>query len=314
MIRTIAVIGAGTMGHGIAHTFSRHGYQVNLYEPFEAVRAAAPEKIRSELQFMVDEGYITSADLETGMSNITMYDDLEAAAKEADYVIEACPEKMELKQELFAQLDKICKPTTVFATNTSSLKLSEMIAQLPPERQALCMVSHWYNPAYLIPIAELSKFGNMPEEVFQEVYELYVACEKQPVRVLEDITGMVANRILHAQARECFYLAEIGAASPEDIDKALKYGPCFRNATTGMLEVADMGGLDVWLAAEDNMFPALCNSDKACSAMRELVEAGHLGIKTGQGFFSYPEERQAQAQSEFYKRLIVQLKASKQYI
>lgn len=88
MIRTIAVIGAGTMGHGIAHTFSRHGYQVNLYEPFEAVRVAAPEKIRSELQFMVDEGYITSADLETGMSNITMYDDLEAAAKEADYTIE----------------------------------------------------------------------------------------------------------------------------------------------------------------------------------------------------------------------------------
>ena len=313
MIRTIAVIGAGTMGHGIAHTFSRHGYPVHLYEPFEAVRAAAPEKIRSELQFMVEEGYITPADLETGINNITMFDDLEAAARDADYVIEACPEKMELKQELFAQLDRICKPTAVFATNTSSLKLAEMIAQLPEERQRRCMVSHWYNPAYLIPIAELSKFGNMDEEVFQEVYDLYVACEKQPVRVLKDIAGMVANRILHAQARECFYLAEIGAASPEDIDKALKYGPCFRNATTGKLEVADMGGLDIWLATEDNMFPVLCNGDKACSAMRELVEAGHLGIKTGQGFFSYPEERRAQTQMEFYKRLLVQLKASKAY-
>ena len=145
------------------------------------------------------------------------------------------------------------------------------------------------------------------------VYDLYVACEKQPVRVLKDIAGMVANRILHAQARECFYLAEIGAASPEDIDKALKYGPCFRNATTGMLEVADMGVLDIWLATEDNMFPVLCNGDQACSAMRELVEAGHLGIKTGQGFFSYPEEQRAQTQTEFYKRLIVQLKASKAY-
>lgn len=313
MIHTITVVGAGTMGHGIAHTFSRHGYQVHLYEPFETVRAAAPEKISSELQFMVDEGYITPADLETGMNNITMFDDLEAAAKDADYVIEACPEKLELKQELFAQLDKICKPTTVFATNTSSLKLSEMIAQLPEERKKRCMVSHWYNPAYLIPIAELSKFGNMDEDTFQEVYDLYVACEKQPVRVLKDIAGMVANRILHAQARECFYLAEIGAASPEDIDKALKYGPCFRNATTGMLEVADMGVLDIWLATEDNMFPVLCNGDQACSAMRELVEAGHLGIKTGQGFFSYPEEQRAQTQTEFYKRLIVQLKASKAY-
>ncbi len=235
-----------------------------------------------------------------------------------------------------------------------------MEAILASERQDRCMVSHWYNPAYLIPIAELSKFGNMPEEVFQEVYDLYVACEKQPVRVLKDITGMVANRILHAQARECFYLAEIGAALPEDIDKALKYGPCFRNATTGMLEVADMGGLDVWLAAEDNMFPALCNADKACDAMRKLVPCfrnattgmlevadmggldvwlaaednmfpalcnadkacdamrklvaeGKIGIKSGQGFFDYPEEVRAKAQDEFYKRLIVQLKASKYY-
>lgn len=313
MIQTIAVLGAGTMGHGIAHTFSRHGYQVNLYEPFDAVRESAPQKIREELQFMVDEGYITEADRDNGIRNITMYASLEDAARDADYVIEACPEKMELKQKLFSQLDAVCKPTAVFATNTSSLKLSEMTAHLPPERQARCMVSHWYNPAYLIPIAELSKFGNMPEDVFQEIYDLYVACEKQPVRVLKDITGMVANRILHAQARECFYLAEIGAALPEDIDKALKYGPCFRNATTGMLEVADMGGLDVWLAAEDNMFPALCNSDTACGAMRKLVADGNLGIKTGRGFFDYPEETRAAAQTEFYKRLIVQLKASKHY-
>ena len=245
MIQTIAVLGAGTMGHGIAHTFSRHGYQVNLYEPFDAVRESAPQKIREELQFMVDEGYITEADRDNGIRNITMYASLEDTARDADYVIEACPEKMELKQKLFSQLDAVCKPTAVFATNTSSLKLSEMIAHLPPERQARCMVSHWYNPAYLIPIAELSKFGNMPEDVFQEVYDLYVACEKQPVRVLKDITGMVANRILHAQARECFYLAEIGAALPEDIDKALKYGPCFRNATTGMLEVADISKTSV---------------------------------------------------------------------
>lgn len=313
MIQTIAVIGAGTMGHGIAHTFSRHGYQVNLYEPFDKVRESAPQKIRDELQFMIDEGYINQTDLETGISNITMFSDLEEAARDADYVIEACPEKMELKQELFAQLDKICKPTAVFATNTSSLKLSEMIQHLPEARQKHCMVSHWYNPAYLIPVAELSKFGNMEEAVFQEVYDLYVACEKQPVRVLKDITGMVANRILHAQARECFYLAEIGAATPEDIDKALKYGPCFRNATTGMLEVADMGGLDVWLAAEDNMFPVLNNATRACGAMRKLVEKGHLGFKSGSGFFDYPDQEREKVQTQFYNRLITQLKASKSY-
>lgn len=313
MIQNITVLGAGTMGHGIAHVFSRHGYQVSLYEPFEQVRKTAPDKIREELQFMVDEDYISKEEMETAIHNITIYDDMKEAAKNADYVIEACPEKMELKQQLFEQLDQICPEHTVFATNTSSLKLGEIIKNLPEERQKHCMVSHWYNPAYLIPIAELSKFGNMDEEVFNDVYELYIRCEKQPVRVLKDVTGMVANRLLHAQAREAFYLVEQGVATAEDVDKALKYGPCFRNATTGMLEVADMGGLDVWLATEDNMFPVLNNADHASDSMRRLVTEGNLGIKSGKGFFDYPEDKRAQAQTDFYKRLMVQLKASKQY-
>lgn len=313
MIKNISVLGAGTMGHGIAHVFSRHGYKVSLYDPIEQARRIAPEKIREELQFMVDEDYITPEEMAAAIENITIYGDLEEAAKDADYVIEACPEKLSLKQELFGQLDKICPPHTVFASNTSTLKLSEMTQFLPEERRKRCMISHWYNPAYLLPIAELSKFGNMDEDVFNEVYELYVKCEKQPVRVLKDITGMVANRLLHAQAREAFHLMEIGAALPEDIDKALKYGPCFRNATTGMLEVADMGGLDVWTVGEDNLLPALDNSTRANDAMRKLAAEGNLGIKSGKGFFEYPEEKRAQIQTDFYRRLIVQLKASKNY-
>lgn len=313
MIQNISVIGAGTMGHGIAMVFAMHGCKVSLYESFDTVRETVLEKIRDEMQFMVDQDYIPQEKIGETLANITVFADLGPAVKEADYVIEAIPERMDLKQELFANLDKLCPAHTVFATNTSSLKLSEMIKDLPESRQKLCMVSHWYNPAYLLPIAELSKFGNMDEDVFNDVYDLYVRCEKQPVRVLKDITGMVANRLLHAQAREAFYLVETGAATAEDVDKALKYGPCFRNATTGMLEVADMGGLDVWLAAEDNMFPALNNSDQASSAMRELVAQGHKGIKTGKGFFDYPEETRQQAQNDFYRRLIVQLKASKNY-
>lgn len=313
MIKKIAVIGAGTMGHGIAHVFARHGYEVSLYDAFEPCLQAAPQKMREELQFMADEDYIPQSAVEETLDRITLYADLAEAVKEADYVIEAIPEKMELKKELFANLDKMCPKHTVFASNTSSLKLSEMIEALPEERKALCMISHWYNPAYLLPIAELSKFGNMPEEVFNDVYELYVNSGKKPVCVLKDITGMIANRILHAQAREVFHLMEIGAATPEDLDNALKYGPCFRNATTGMLEVADMGGLDIWVAAEDNIFGALDNSDKASKAMRALVEDGNYGLKTGKGFFDYSGEDRNKVQMDFYKRLITQLKASENY-
>ncbi len=313
MIKNIAVIGAGTMGHGIAHVFARSGRKVSLYDPIEASLIAAPDKMREELQFMADADYIPQEDVEKTLSNIAICSDLTEAVRDADYVLEAIPERMELKKELFAKLDVLCPKHTVFATNTSSLKLSEMIADLPLERQKLCMVSHWYNPAYLIPMVELSKFGNMDEEVFNEVYAFYEESGKVPVRVLKDIPGMIANRILHAQAREVFHLLDIGAAAPEDIDRALMFGPCFRNATTGMLETADMGGLDVWCAAEDNMFPHFNNSDKASDSMRSLVSEGHYGIKTGKGFFEYSESVREEAQKAFYDRLICQLKVSETY-
>lgn len=208
---------------GIASVFAMHGYRVNLYESFDKVREGVMQQIWSELQFMVEEGYIPGTKVEETLSNITIYRELGPAVEHADYVIEAVPENMQLKQNLFQQLDNLCPKHTIFASNTSSLPLHEMTALLSEERKTRTMVCHWYNPAHLIPIAELSHFGNMSEEVFDEVYELYLRAEKQPVKVLKDIPGLIANRMLHALAREVFSLIEMGAASPEDIDKALKF-------------------------------------------------------------------------------------------
>lgn len=314
MIKKIAVLGAGTMGHAIANVFAMHGYPVSLYESFDAVREGVLGRIREELEFMVQEEYIPTESIDQTLANITLYKDLDQAVTDADYVIEATPEILELKQDLFAQLDQLCPPHTIFASNTSSLPLKEMSAKLSDERKAKIMVCHFYNPAHLIPFAELSKFGNMSEEDFYQVYELYEKCEKQPVKVLKDVPGMVANRMLHALAREVFSMIENGIATAEDIDKALKFGPGFRNATTGMLEVADMGGLDIWCAVEDNLFKELNNSQKACDAMRMLVKEGNLGVKTGKGFFDYPEAKKANVINNFNKRLITQLKASKNYM
>lgn len=313
MIKNITVLGSGTMGHGIAHVFARQGYEVSIYEPFASARETAMPKIESELQFLVDESYITKEEMVQTTARISVYEDLKESAKNADYIVEACPEQLALKQELFGKLDKICPAHTIFATNTSSLKLKEITAYLPEERKARCIITHWYNPPYLLPIVELSKFGNMDESLFQEIYDLHVKCEKEPVSILKDVPGMIANRMLHAQAREAFYLVENGVATAEDIDRALKYGPCFRNATTGMLETADMGGLDIWTAGEDNMFPELNNSDKASDFMRNHVTAGELGFKTGKGFFEYPEDKKEQIQKDFYRRLLIQLKASREY-
>lgn len=301
------------MGHGIANAFAAHGYKVNLYEAFEAVRNKVLENIRSELEFMAAEDYIDQSQIESTLSNISLYDDLGEAVKDADYVIEATPEKLDLKQNLFRQLDELCPAHTVLASNTSSLPLSDMTVLLSEERKANTMICHWYNPAHIIPIAELSFFGNMSEEVFNEVYELYLKIEKQPVKVLKDIPGLIANRMLHSLAREVFSLIEQGAASPEDIDKALKYGPGFRAATTGMLEVADMGGLDLWCAVEDNLFKELNKSDMACDLLRQKVAEGKLGLKSGEGFFTYTDESKLHKLNDFNKRLVLQLKTSKNY-
>lgn len=313
MIKNISVLGAGTMGHGIATVFAMAGYQVSLYEAFAPVREAVMGQIEGELEFMVQEGYLDPAKVSSTLNNITLFDSLQVAVAEADFVIEAVPEDLKLKQELFKQLDGMCQKHTVFASNTSSIPLKDMIQFLPKERQAKTMVCHWYNPAHLIPIVELSHFGNMEEGIFEEIYQLHVQAGKQPVKVKKDIPGLIANRLLHALAREAFYLMEIEAATPEDIDRALKYGPGFRSATTGMLEVADMGGLDIWCTVEDNLFKELCNAKSASGLMREKVNQGKLGIKTGEGFYIYSEEKRTKVKNAFNKRLLTQLITSKKY-
>ena len=314
MIKTVAVLGAGTMGHSIANNIASHGIPVNLYESFDPVRETVKDRIKGELEIMVAEGYFPESKIEETLDNITLYKDLEPAVKDVDFVIEALPEILELKQDLLEQLDQICRQDTILASNTSSLKLWDMAAKISEERKAKILIAHCYNPAHLIPIIELSFFGNMSEEDFNEVRDLFLRCEKAPVKVLKDVTGMVANRLLHAQAREAFYLIDQGIAEAEDVDRALMFGPCFRNATTGMLECADMGGLDVWYAAEGNFFPDLAANKEPSETMKKLVEEGHFGIKTGKGFYDYPEETKAKALEDFNKRLIIQLKACRNYM
>lgn len=313
MIHSVSVIGAGTMGHGIAGVFALHGYKVSLYEAYDTVRNTVLERIRDELRLMADENYIRPEQIQTALHNITLFSDLGAAVQNADFVMEAVPEDLGIKKELFTKLDALCKEHTILASNTSSLPLHGMVGHLPQRRQSRAMICHWYNPAHLIPIAELSRFGNMEDAVFQAVYDLHIAIGKQPITIRKDVPGLIANRILHAMAREVFHLMEMGVASPEDIDRALKFGPGFRSATSGILETSDMGGLDVWCTVEDNLFKELNNAIEASAYLREKVARGKLGLKTGEGFFEYPAETREEVKKAFHKRLLTQLKASKGY-
>lgn len=313
MIEKIAVLGAGTMGHGIAEIFALNDYQVNLYEISEERRNSVKAIIESELKFLADNSYIEEKRIEKILNNISLFADLEESVKEVDFVIEVTPEKIELKQELFKKLDKFCKKDTIFASNTSSLSLEEMIKLVSEERKKYCVVNHWYNPAHLMPLVELSYFGNMPDEIFTEVENLYKKCNKVTIKVLKDIPGLVANRIQQGVAREVFSLMEMQVASSEDIDKALMFGPAFRYATTGQLEIADMGGLDIWYTVGNNLLKEMDNSKYASNLLKEKVNENKLGVKTREGFYKYKEEEIEKIQEKFYKKLLLQLKISEEY-
>ena len=313
MKKKIGVIGAGTMGHGIAESFAMFGYNVNLYDTNAIQLEKALNEIKAEQQLLVEEAFISAEKAAATMENISIHTDLQTAVKDRDYVIEAAPENMELKQNLFKQLDGFCPPHTILASNTSSLSLEPMMALVSEARKQRMMVCHWYNPGHLMPLAELSFFGNMPADIYQQVAELYASINKQTVKVLKDVPGLVANRIQQGVAREAFSIIEQGIADPIDVDKALKFGPAFRYATTGQLEVADFGGLDIWCIVGDNLLPAMDNSTQANNLLRQKVAEGKLGIKSGEGFFRYEAEQLPAIRKRFAQKLIHQLKASEYY-
>ena len=304
MIKKVAILGAGTMGHGIAESFARFGYDVNLYDINAAALEKAKEFIQQELELFVEENFMSRTEIPAILARIKTFTDLQQAVMDREYVLECAPENMELKQNLFRQLDELCPQHTILASNTSSLPLGEMMALVSEDRKQRMLVNHMFNPAHLIPLVELSFFGNMPEEIYQEVEALYLSIQKQPVRVVKDVPGLVANRIMQGVAREVFSLVEQGVADAADIDRALKFGPAFRYATTGQLEVSDFGGLDIWCIVGDNLLKAMDNSQCANKLLRQKVSEGKLGVKSGEGFYHYDADQVAAIKKNFMKKLI----------
>ncbi len=314
MIKKVAILGAGTMGHGIAESFAMYGYDVNLHDINPAALEKAKALMAQELAMLAEEGLITIAELPEILGKIKLLTDLKQTVEDRDYVIECAPENLELKKDLFKQLDELCPAKTILASNTSSLPLGEMMERISEDRKKRIMVNHMFNPAHLIPLVELSFFGNMPEEIYQQVEDLYLSIKKQPVRIVKDVPGLVANRIMQGVAREVFSLIEQGVADAADIDKALKFGPAFRYATTGQLEVSDFGGLDIWCIVGDNLLKAMDNSQSANPLLRQKVSEGKLGVKSGEGFYRYDPDKVSDIKKNFMKKLIRQLKVSQTYV
>ncbi|MVW72003.1 3-hydroxyacyl-CoA dehydrogenase family protein [Bordetella sp. 15P40C-2] len=284
-IQTLAVIGAGAMGSGIAALYAARGIDVVLIDPVPGALSRAAEVIDRQLGVYAPDGVAEAR------RRIRMDDGLEAACA-GDLVIESIPEKLELKRDVFARLDTLCPAESIFATNTSGLSINA-IADAVTRRDRF-VGTHFFTPADVIPLVEVVRNDDTSVDTVERVMASLRYVGKRPVLVNRDIPGFIANRIQHALAREAISLLEQGIASAEDIDEVVKWSLGIRLAITGPLEQRDMNGIDVHHAIATYLYPDLENRTTPSPLLAQKVADGHLGAKTGQGFYSWPAETREQ--------------------
>ncbi|MDD4848624.1 MAG: 3-hydroxybutyryl-CoA dehydrogenase [Bacteroidales bacterium] len=277
----ICVIGTGTMGSGIVQAFAQANMPVVMKSRSEASNEKAVGKITKSLSKLVEKGKITKEYMDATLANITTTTDYEAC-KDADLIIEAAVETMELKKELFKQLDTLCKPEAILASNTSSLSITEIAAFTQRPQNVIGM--HFFNPAPVMKLVELIKGQKTSEEVCTKIKELATSIGKTPVMVNE-APGFVVNRILIPLVNEGIGILADGVATKEEIDEAMKLGA---NHPMGPLALGDLIGLDVCLAIME-VLHAEFGEDKyrPHPLLRKMVRANLLGRKTGEGFYKY---------------------------
>ena len=277
----IFVLGAGTMGSGIVQAFAQKGYEVIVRDIKDELVQSGIVRINNGLSKLVSKGKMTEETKEDILSRISGTTDMNLAA-DCDLVVEAAIENMKIKKEIFAELDKICKPETILASNTSSLSITEVASATNRPEKVIGM--HFFNPAPVMKLVEIIRGMATSQETFDAVKELSVAIGKEPVEV-EEAPGFVVNRILSPMINEASFILQEGIASVEDIDTAMKYGA---NHPMGPLALGDLIGLDVCLAIMDVLYNETGDTKyRSSSILRKYVRAGWLGRKSGRGFYNY---------------------------
>jgi 3-hydroxybutyryl-CoA dehydrogenase len=282
-IKTIAVVGAGIMGRGIAYVAALRGYRTILEDILPTSLRRAESEIRGNLDKAVELGKVKKEDAEGAMGRLEFATSLEDAAREADMVIEAVPEEFDSKEEIFRLLDRICRPNTVLATNTSSLSITEIAAVT--ERPQNVVGMHFFNPVHKMKLIEIIKATKTDDESLQAAITVGRRMGKETV-VINEAPGFITSRINAMIGNEAFYMLEAGIASAEDIDKALKLG---LNHPMGPFEMVDLVGLDTRLSILRYLHQTLGEKFRPAPLLERFVAEGRLGRKVGRGVFEYPE-------------------------
>ncbi len=288
-MKNIAVIGAGTMGNGIAHTFAQSGFKVQLIDINETSLSKGMATITKNLDRMIAKEKITEADKTSTLNNITPHTDIEDGVKAVDLVVEAATENSDLKLKIFKQLDKICDAHTILATNTSSISITQIAAATSRPEKVIGM--HFMNPVPIMKLVEIIRGYSTSNEVTQTIMELSSTLGKIPVEV-NDYPGFVANRILMPMLNESIETLYNGVAGVKEIDTVMMLGMAH---PMGPLQLADFIGLDVCLSILNVMYNGFKNPKYApCPLLVNMVTAGKLGVKSGEGFYDYSESRKAE--------------------
>lgn len=286
VIEKVGVVGAGTMGHGIAMEMALNGVPTILYDISEEALQEARKKVDRNINLFKVENYEFAVNLDDIDSYLQYSSDLHSLA-DVDFVTETASENIEVKHAIFEQLDDICKADAILASNTSSLSLSDVFSSVKNHRQQ-SVLTHWFNPPHLVPLVEILRSEETTDETYTKVKAFLESMGKVTIEVKKETPGLVANRIQAAMAREVLTLLEEGIADARDLDKAITSGPGFRLSTSGLLEIMDFGGIDVWTKVIEELQPVIASGTKEFESTRTKVEEGNLGVKTGKGFFEYP--------------------------
>lgn len=288
-MKKIAVIGAGTMGNGIAHTFAQFGYETNLIDISEDRLKSGMDTISRNLDRMVSKERISEAEKEKTLSGITTFTTLSEGVKSTDLVVEAATENLELKLSIFQDLDRFCSPDTVLASNTSSISITQIASVVSQPERVIGM--HFMNPVPIMKLVEIIKGYSTGEEVTAKIMQLSRDLDKEPVEV-KDYPGFVANRILMPMINESIETLYNGVAGVSEIDQVMKLGMAH---PMGPLQLADFIGLDVCLSILEVMYSGFKNPKYApCPLLVNMVRAGKLGVKSGEGFYDYSKTRKAE--------------------
>lgn len=282
IMKNIAVIGSGTMGNGIAHTFAQFGYSVNLIDVSETALQKGIATISKNLDRQIGKGIISAPDKTNILNNITIHTDFKSAVEQVDLVVEAATENIDLKLKIFRELDQFCKPEAILASNTSSISITKIASVTKRAGQVIGM--HFMNPVPVMKLVEVIRGYTTSDGVASSIMSLAKKLNKTPVEV-HDYPGFVANRILMPMINEAIYCLHEGVAGIEEIDTVMKLGMAH---PMGPLELADFIGLDICLAILNVLYKGFGNPKYApCPLLVNMVVSGNKGVKSGGGFYDY---------------------------